>query len=307
MGDLFVINLKIYISFNSRFISIDSIAPHMDVNQALREVQTNIGSGNREAACTQIVQIVLDNSEDPVILLTCTSLLKTIGEREKTDWTVDVLMKCLSTDQTSRLEIAKGLNGLGRFADAKKILSELDGNDNVYREIMRTSYGLGDYSEAATAYKRMNTPNTDDRTMMVDTLCSLRDFKAADDKSSEMLLRTPDDYSIQRCRCSMLLRAGRNKEAEGFVREILKKDKKSADANALAAYFMWMNGKISAAGGYATKAVKTDPKHIGAMETLALCLIEKGKMNEARIVAGAINEQSPGHQSVTRILEMCSQ
>jgi hypothetical protein len=83
----------------------------------------------------------------------------------------------------------------------------------------------------------------------------------------------------------------------------LKKDE-SPNADALASFYFWIEGRSTSAGAFASKAVKADPGNILAMEILAYCLIEKGKTQEAKIVAGAINEKDPGNQAVVRILDM---
>jgi hypothetical protein len=45
--------------------------------------------------------------------------------------------------------------------------------------------------------------------------------------------------------------------------------------------------------------------HKGALETLAYCLIEKGRIVEAKMCAGAINEKRPGDPAVIKILDAC--
>jgi len=277
----------------------------MDKEQAFKEVQKNIGIGNKMAASQQIMQIALDHRNEPMTLLKCTSLLKVIEDDENMDAVLHMIMNDMPSDENSRIELVKGLKGLGRFKEASDILEGLAITDDIQRERMSVSYGLMNYGATIDSYGLIQEPTLDDEIIMIDALCSLNSFKEADLESRKLLDEAPSDFYVQRCRCSVLLRWGHSKEAEAFVKGVLKTDKSSADANALAAYFMWMNDKITAAGGYATKAVKTDPKHIGAMEILAFCLIEKGKIDEAKIVAGAINEQAPGHQSVVRILDMC--
>ncbi len=277
----------------------------MDKEQAFKEVQRNIGTGNKMAASQQVMQIAFNHRDEPMTLLKCASLLKVIEDDENMNAILEMIVNDLPSDENSRIELVKGLKGLGRFEEADIALEDLAITDDIQRERMSVSYGLMDYNATIDSYELIQEPTLDDEIVMIDALCSLNSFKEADEESRRLFDESPSDFYVQRCRCSVLLRWGHSKEAEAFVKGILKNDKSSADANALAAYFMWMNGKISAAGGYATKAVKTDPKHIGAMETLAFCLIEKGKIDEAKIVAGAINEQAPGHQSIVRILDMC--
>lgn len=278
----------------------------MDKDSAFKEVQNNIAKGNTAAVRPQVMKIASDHSDDAITLLTCASLLKTVDDDEGSESVIKMLMDDLPPEESARLEIAKGLNGLGYSGYASDVLKDLAVSDDIQRMRMTVAYDLGDHELSVHEYDLIQEPAPDDDIAEIDALCALGRFKEADEKSIGLLSRE-NNYQSQRERCSVLLRSGRQKDAEKFVKDILKNDKRSADANALAAYFMWMNNKISAAGGYATKAVKADPTHIGAMEILALCLIEKGKINEAKIVAGAINEQAPGHKAVIRILSMCRQ
>ena len=105
--------------------------------------------------------------------------------------------------------------------------------------------------------------------------------------------------------CSVLLRMGREKDAVKLARSHLKEDKKNPDSLALSAYVMWINGKTPAAANYANRALHLDPLHTGALETMAMCFIEKGRYAEAKLFAGAINEKNPGDPAVIRILDAC--
>ena len=68
---------------------------------------------------------------------------------------------------------------------------------------------------------------------------------------------------------------------------------------------MWINGKIPAAANYANRALHVDPLHVGALEVMAMCFVEKGKYTQAKLFAGAINEKEPGSPAVIRILDAC--
>ncbi|MBO4568829.1 MAG: hypothetical protein J5674_02445, partial [Candidatus Methanomethylophilaceae archaeon] len=129
------------------------------------------------------------------------------------------------------------------------------------------------------------------------------EHEAAVSEASRLLSEHPSDYSVQVRYVSALMSAGKRKEAVKHVRDGLKK--KTADSNALAGYAMWVSGNVKSAGAYASRAVQMDPSHIGAMETLGLCLAETGDVPKARIVAGAINEISPGDKAVIKILSYC--
>lgn len=274
----------------------------MDKEIAFKEVQHNIAVKNSEAVGPQVMEIAAAFGNDPITLLTCASLLKVVEDDGRVNAVVNMIGEC-NMDENLKLEVSKGLRGLGLLKDAENMLKTLAINDEIQRERMAVCVGLGDYPAAVKEYGLIQEPLVDDDLLLTDAYCLMKNYGEAVKKLDSLSEEYPNDYDIQKSRVSVLMMSGKDKEAEKFIRDILKKDRKSADANALAAFFMWMSGKTSAAGGYAAKAVKADSTHIGAMEILAYCLIDKGKTDNAKIVAGAINEQAPGHPAVVRILE----
>ena len=102
-----------------------------------------------------------------------------------------------------------------------------------------------------------------------------------------------------------MFKRGESKEAIKFAKSFLKEDKKNIDNLALNAYVMRINGRTPAAVNYCNRVLNTDFKHIGALETLALCFIEKKSFVNAKLLAGAINDADPGNPAVIRILDAC--
>ena len=139
--------------------------------------------------------------------------------------------------------------------------------------------------------------------MRSEVLSALGNHKESVENAELLLAEMPDDFDVRRAYVSALMLAGRDKELTKFVRGCLKE--KDADANALAAYAMRVLGNIKAAAGYATRAIKLDPRNVSAMETLGICLAHKGEYEKARIVAGAINEVSPGSKAALNVLSFC--
>jgi Flp pilus assembly protein TadD len=123
------------------------------------------------------------------------------------------------------------------------------------------------------------------------------------DEAAALLKENPADYDTRISYVQSLIMGGRSRDAIKYAREGLKD--KSADSNAVAAYVMRILGNVKAAGGYASRAVKLDQQHIGGMETLGICLALKEEYDKARIVAGAINEISPGDKAAINILSYC--
>jgi len=275
----------------------------MDKEKALKEIQSNIGTGNIAMASVQIADLADHFPDDPFTLLMCASLLKTV-EDEKGALNIAERVKKNITDE-NRLEAAKGLRRIGFPAEAEKILSGAAESEEVFRERMLAFFDLRKYAESSGEYEKLAMPTLDDTAVMIQSVSSCKEHDRAVKLAEGLLAESPNDLNVQKCYCAVLSAAGRAKEAGRFVKDNLKKNKSESDANALASYYLWIEGKTASAGAYASKAVKADPTNTLAMEILGYSLAEKGKIKEAKIVAGAINETDPGNPAVVRILDMC--
>ncbi|MDR1404961.1 MAG: hypothetical protein LBJ20_05300 [Candidatus Methanoplasma sp.] len=277
----------------------------MDKEKALKEIQSNIRAGKTELASKQTAELSNCFSDDPLMLLTCASLLKVTEDEKGAETIAERIPGSVRDTGISGLEVAKGLRGIGFPAEAEEILSGLDESEEVIRERMRALFDMRMYEESSLLYKLLNSPTTDDSAVMIEAVSAGGEHDSAVNMAENLLGEAPDDPTVMRCYCTVLSVSGKRKEAGKFVKDNLKKDKSSPNANALAAYYLWTDGKSASAGAYASKAIRQDPGNIMAMEILAYCLAEKGKSKEAKIIAGAINENEPGNSAVVRILDMC--
>jgi tetratricopeptide (TPR) repeat protein len=273
----------------------------MDKGPALKEIQARIAAGKRDEAVIMISEVVSNFPDDPLALLTCASLLRALGENAKTKIVVSRISECSSSNF---LGIAKGLRGIGYPSEALSVLEKEDATDDRYRLEAGLLRDLKKFDRSLEISEKISLRTIEDDIGDTEALIASKRVADAVARSEELITEAPGIFEVQKCYCSALISAGRQKEAEKYVRSKLKEDK-SADANALSAYLFWVLGRTSGAGACASKAVQADPGHIGAMEILAYCMIDKGKINEAKIIAGAINEKSPGHSAVLRILDMC--
>ena len=284
------------------FIPEKEIRPQMDKEKVLKEIQSNIRSGDIRLASGQISELAGQFRDDPFTLLTCASLLKVIGDEKGAE---DIAGRiCGTVRDKDGLEAAKGLRRIGFPHEAEMILSAAAESEEVIREKMYVLFDMGKYAESAKMYGSLANPTLNDTAKMIGSVSACREHDRAVLMAKELLAEAPDDPEVQRCFCAALSAAGRSKEAGKFVRDNQKKNR-SPDADALAAYYLWIEGKTASAGAYASKAVKADPGNTMAMEILAYCLAEKGKLQDARTVAGAINEEDPGNPAVIRILDAC--
>lgn len=279
----------------------------MEKELALKEVQANIAAGRTELVGPQIMDIVETYSNEPFTLLTCASLLRVTGDDKLTEQTVRKIFDCLPESENTRFEIAQALYNLGYAPHAIRILEDLEETDEVLRCLAKSYYNVREFVSALGALNRLPIPTIEDDVFRVEVLISVGNMDKALEVTEGLMSEGSELFEVQRSYCSALVAAGRIKDAEKFVKGKLKEDKGSADNNALVAYMMWILGKTNAAGAHAAKALGADPKHICAMEILGLSLADKKKIDQARIVAGAINEISPGNPAVMRILDLCKQ
>ena len=273
----------------------------MDTEAEFAAVRKDIAEGRLSDVPLKIRSIA-ESSGEPFTIIKCMSLLKSVGD----DSVMLDLMKMLTAslkDDDARLQSAIALRSLGYPSNALGILKGLSGDDDVLRESARCFMDLDENEEALDRLRDIESPLPQDGCMVVEALSSLGEHSLAVEEAVSLLSEHPKDYGVRVRYASALISAGRQKEAVKYVREALKE--KSADANALAGYVMWVTGNVKSAGAYSSRAVQMDHAHVGAMETLGLCLAEKGEVDKARIVAGAINEIRPGDRAVLNILSYC--
>ncbi|MCL2148832.1 MAG: tetratricopeptide repeat protein [Methanomassiliicoccaceae archaeon] len=275
----------------------------MDKGKALKEIQSNIAAGETALASVQIRELAGRFPDDPFTLLTCSSLLKVIEDEGGAREIASSIPG--KVGERDGLEAAKGLRGIGFPAEAEAILSRLGDSDGVVRERMRALYDMRRHEESAAMYGRLADPTLDDTAVMVGAVSANNEHGRAAELAEALLAEAPCDLAVQKRYCAVMTAAGRQKDAERLVKDALKRDRSSPDANALAAYFFWVMGRVTAAAAHASKAIKGDPHNTTAMEVFAYCLAEKGRAAEAKVVAGAINEEDPGNPAVVRILDMC--
>ncbi len=273
----------------------------MDAEAEFAAVRKDIAEGRISEVPLKIKNIA-ETSGEPFTIIKCMSLLKSVGD----DSVMLDLMKMLNgsmKDDDTRYQCAIALRSLGYPSNAFGILKNLGGDDSILRESARCLMDLDENDEALDRLRSIKDPTPQDGCLVVEALSSLGEHSDAVKEATSLLKKYPKEYDVRVRYASALISAGKQKEAVKYFREVLKE--KSADANALAAYVMWIIGNVKSAGAYANRALQTDHSHVGAMETLGMCLAEMGEIDKARIVAGAINEVRPGDKAVLNILSYC--
>ena len=285
-------------------MSVESLCRSMDIEKAFGNANVHIKNGKFDLALAEVNSIVSECPGDPVTLIKSASLLKSVDLEERSQEILDMVVDLIDEDSDNKFAIAVALSGLGRYEDSLSILDMLNEKDNVLRQKARTSLALKDGDAALGYITKMKELDVKDRILLTEIQCARRDLQGAYE-TAEKLSKEVKGYDTLVNLCSVLILMDRNKDAIKLGRSHLKEDKKNADSLALAAYIMRINGKTPAAANFAHAALKIDHTHIGALETMALCLIEKNKLLEAKMMAGVINENDPGNPAVVRILDAC--
>lgn len=272
----------------------------MSNDAAFEQVMRDLSSGNKEGVSVKISEIA-NGSDDPFELLKCMSLLKVLPD----DGTISKIGARLVeiTGENKARDVCIGLRSLECPTFAIEILKKMNQSDETFRLRCACLEDLEEYESAMELYSKINRPFKDDRILLSRLQSAVGEHKMAIETSSKLLEEYPEDYDVRICYVSSLILGGKDKDAVKYTRQKLKD--KTADSNAVAAYVLRVMGKTKAAGGYATRAVQIDNTHIGGMETLGICLAQQGEYEKARIVAGAINEASPGNRAALNVLSYC--
>ena len=277
----------------------------MDVDKAFESIRDNIKNENYKAVRPEIDSIVAANPNDVDIILKCASLLKTIDDEEGCQSLVDDALKAVPSDGSKDFDVALAVRGLGRPVEAYSLIKRFKDDQELISEVARTMLLADEAEEALELVNKIKEPAIRDRLLRCDILCSLGEFNEALKEADSIVDDDNASYRSLINMCTVLMKMGREKDAVKLAKSHLKEDKKNPDSLALNAYVMWINGKIPAAANYANRALHIDYSHVGALEVMAMCFVEKGKFTQAKLFAGAINEKEPGSPAVIRILDAC--
>ena len=274
----------------------------MDADAAFAEIRKEISEG-RGAQIGPRVLSLAESDSDPMTRIKCLSLLKVIDVSGVSKEILRMLLEDLPEDRTTLVQVAGALRGLEYPSSALSILKDMEQDDSIVRMSALCLIDLDEYEEALAMTDKIQEVTPFDRVMLTEIKSALGMHSEAVDIASKLLEEYPQNYEVRRVYVSALMLGGRDKEAAKYARAAVKD--KTADSNALAAYVLRIAGNYKAAAGYATRALNIDSGHIGAMETLGICLADKGEYDKARIVAGAINEKSPGDKAALNVLSYC--
>lgn len=274
----------------------------MDADAAFAEIRNEIAQGRGAEVGPRLLEIA-ESDKDPMNRIKCLSLLKVIDVSGVSKEILRMLLEDLPDDRATLVQVAGALRGLEYPSSALSILKEMDQDDSIIRMSALCLIDLEEYEDAMAKVDQIREVTPFDRVMLTEIKSALGMHNEAIGIATELLEEFPQNYEVRRAYVSALMLGGKDKEAARYARAAVKD--KTADSNAIAAYVLRIAGNYKAAAGYATRAINIDNGHIGAMETLGICLADKGEYDKARIIAGAINEKSPGDKAALNVLSYC--
>ncbi|MDR0335038.1 MAG: hypothetical protein LBH69_04045 [Methanomassiliicoccaceae archaeon] len=276
----------------------------MDTEKAFDTIGKHIAAGEY-GKVRPVIDTIASSVGDVPTLLKCASLLKVVDDEDGCQNILDRVIEMRLDTAAERLSAASALRGLGRAEDAYGMIRDDEDTVPALREKSRMLLIMDEGETALSKIRRITDMTASDKVLLTEILCSIGEFREAHETASRLVKDEDASYASLVNLCTTLMLMGKNKEAVKTARQHLKEDKKDADSLALAAYVMRINGKMSAATAFAHRAIAADHTHAGALETMAFCLIEKSRFIEAKVMAGAINDKSPGHPAAIRILDAC--
>ncbi|MCL2143588.1 MAG: hypothetical protein FWH44_04955 [Methanomassiliicoccaceae archaeon] len=275
----------------------------MDIEKAFDNAQTLIKDGHYDKV-RPIVDEIAASADDAFTLLKCASLLKVVDDEDGCQELLDKVAAIPQNTPEDRLTAAASLRGLGRADDAYGMIKNDDETDAVLREKAMALLMMDEGEEALSKIRKLSSTNAADEILLTNILCSLGEFREAYEIASKLVEKENASYDSLVSLCTVMILMGKNKDAIKTAKRHMKEEK-NVNSLALAAYVMRINGRIPAAANYAHRAMSMDHTHKGALETMAMCFVEKSRFIEAKVLAGAINERTPGDPAAIRILDAC--
>ena len=272
----------------------------MPIDPVLESISADLAAGRTEGLSAKLLAAA-ESCSEPFEMLKCISILKLLPQDGTESKIANLILNM--TDEGTALEVAKALYSLDCPYFALEALKKAPKSDHSYRLICSCQYALDEYESALETYSKIADPCVKDRILLSSIDSNLGEHKMAVDIATQLLSEYPDDYDVRIAYVNSMMMAGNTKDVAKYIRNGVKD--KTADSYAVAAYVLRIQGNIKAAGGYASRAVTLNNNHIGAMETLGICLAIKSEYDKAKIVAGAINEISPGDKAAINILSYC--
>ena len=256
----------------------------MDTEAAFERIKNDIKDEKYDMVLPQVKEIVGQCNGDISILFKCASLLKVVEEEDYCQEILDGVVKNLPAEEEQRMEVAIALRGIGRFKDSYDIMTSFKTYVPDAYELALSTYYVEKYEEALSILDKADRDDQKSMILMTDIHCALGDYDKAMEIADKTIYYYGSGYDTLVNKCNVMFKSGKTKDAIKFAKSYVKESKSNNDAS---------------------RVLKDDHTHIGALETMAMCLIEKKSFINAKLLAGAINDADPGNPAAVRILDAC--
>ncbi|MDI3542199.1 MAG: hypothetical protein PWQ62_1113 [Candidatus Methanomethylophilaceae archaeon] len=273
-----------------------------DLDSRFRRVSSLIASNDMDSAYLEVERIASISQGDPFVLVKCAALLLTMNRKAQSREIAAMALETVSEDEGDRLQLAIALRNLRMTKESLYLIEGLQKTDAVALERAKTLLAMDLFDEAL---KILESLEGREALLLKSECLSLSGEHEKAIFLASKLTEGSGSYEEMSLFVANLIRAGKVKEAIKVADRFLK-SRKNADSLALKSYVMRINGRLKASMNFANQALSADKRHIGAMWNMAICLIEKGRINEAKVLAGAINEVEPGSHLALEILDLCN-
>lgn len=275
----------------------------MDTQAVYDSITEDVKNGDIGAVFPKVESILAEHPHDPMEHIKCASLLKSIDLETECQGVLDRVISDLPEDPSDRQNVAVALRNLGRSEEAFDIVRSLPEPDPY--ELAMCMHSVGEDESALSVIRERRLTDRYSRILLCDCLCSVGENASALEEAQSLYADVGADYDSLLNLASTMVRGGDAKGAVRFLKDLMKHDKKNLDVMAVFARIMLLTGKMPAAVNYSVRVVNADGTHLGALETLAMCHVEKGTYDYAKLIAGRINELDPGNPASVRIIDAC--
>ena len=142
------------------------------------------------------MELASRNQDDPMTLLTCASMLLTIGDDKDFQAIIPVIMSHVPEEDDAKYQVVQGLISLGCLKDAGKILADMPASDKVHRARAAVFHGTNRYEDALAALGAMSELTEPDRVLKVQVLGSMGKHDKAIALAQEILSELYDTLGL---------------------------------------------------------------------------------------------------------------
>ena len=275
----------------------------MDTQSVYDSITEDVKNGAIDSVLPKVESILAEHPHDTMEHIKCASLLKSIDLESECQGILDRVVSDLPEDPAERQAVAVALRNLGRSEEAFDIVRSLPEPDPY--ELAMCMHSVGEDESALSVIQERGLSDRDSRILLCECLCSVGEHASALREAEALYSDIGGEYDVLVNLATAMVRGGDAKGAAKFLKDLMKHDKKDLDVMAAFARIMLLTGKMPAAVNYSVRVVNADGTHLGALETLAMCHVEKGSYGHAKIIAGRINELDPGNPASVRIIDAC--